>query len=379
MIRFIASLCVFASLCQSSAAVDNDTSKISVSSVLDAFAASVDAVRSYDVFVTFHKEFLLKAEAVGGGSDNRGAPMRLAYREYKLGESKDEIRVLTREWLAGHKRRFQTTAHGAKGWDHWIEAGVFDGELSAQLNRKTAVSGISSRTPHERPLALFEQNYACLFRDLPHGGSLVELLRSRQGTRIDKGDAQLIEVECPQEGTTYRDFGWRISFDPQRGMLPVKMEHYMHNMDVPYCVTSIEAFRLVAPGVWVPTKGIHVFFEQDGRKSSMATLQVDEMRSQWNTPVSDDVFVLTLPAGTKVIDEVRDLAYVSGQSDSSANIDELVENSSKFVPLAGAKQVSPPKAARHWTWALLAAHGAAIVVFLLLLLRRVRRRTSSGM
>jgi hypothetical protein len=59
-------------------------------------------------------------------------------------------------------------------------------------------------------------------------------------------------------------------------------------------------------------------------------VSVDEQRSRWNHDVPESTFHLPFPAGTHVVDELRNVTYVTGSLDIGTNLDELAKDA-QFV------------------------------------------------
>lgn len=211
---------------------------------------------------------------------------------------------------------------------------------------------------------------------------LLYLLRERKNVRIDRRGKNL-EVEmppCPGENASLNGTGFRITMDASVSMLPKIMESY-EIVDgepvVSHRMTVVE-YKQIDNGVFVPIKAIIDGFD-DGKRYGFfkericqKILSVDVSRSRWNTPLHDELFRIELPAGAKVIDEIRNVAYVTGKSDPGKNLDDLAKTA-RFV----IKDIRPPlptKPSRTWVyWSI----GCGITVLLALgavFLWHVRRK-----
>jgi hypothetical protein len=157
-------------------------------------------------------------------------------------------------------------------------------------------------------------------------------------------------------------------------MMPVRIGLFRKSMESLYCDVTIRRFHEVSSGTWAPMEAVHSYL-LNGQTATEVKLTVQMESSSWNLPVSDDVFALPFPVGTRVMDKTRDLAYITGKADAGKNVDTLLEGAHKVI---GRKPVPPPELPTGWKrWrfpVLITANAVAATVFLALLWVRKRNR-----
>jgi hypothetical protein len=179
---------------------------------------------------------------------------------------------------------------------------------------------------------------------LSEGAEIVPLLRSRQGTRVVEGheaDRNYVVVESPPEGKNYYPkLEVNVTLDPNHAMMPAEI--YSRNRGpgwAPYWKITIDKFHEVEPGVWAPVEATYRW-GPPGKVFSVIKVAVDMSRSQWNKPVTEELFTLSFPVGTRVKDDLRGLHYATGKPDDGKNVDGLLDGARQIIPLPGSP---PPK------------------------------------
>lgn len=274
------------------------------------------------------------------------------------------------------KRRYDDLDPNGGGLTH---AKVFDGEIVRWFSRKQGTGGVSAAGPDQRGFAPYYKDYGALYRDLPMGGAIIPLLRSRQGTRIVEGqgaERNYVVIESPPEGKdNYPKLELRIALDPNHGMMPAEIDsRFRSSKQSPLWRITIERFDEVEPGVWAPVRATYRW-GPPGKVFSIIKLVVDMGQSRWNKPVSEDLFTLAFPVGTTVKDDVRSLVYATGKPDTGKNVDELLDGARQVIRLPVA---APPKVkvnAQGLTRIILVAANVALIAVLVAIFsfRRWRR------
>lgn len=307
-------------------AVDN----LTVKDVIDLFAAAVSQINSYDVILI--AECTRNAEAVrvvppGGKGEAQFVWKPLAQGSTTLSRTRQI-------WSADDRYRFERLPEA--GGD-WLEAKVFTGEITRQIATKSKSGAIRLRGPDSQPFPDPGEYYAGLFRGGVLGGDLVDVLRERKNVTLATSAApsKLLVIESgPQPGaTTYPACSWRVSLDPQYGLLPRAIELYLGDFQERLIRYDVEEFREIGRGAWAPTRAT-VEQGPDGLSRLTTKLRVELGSAKWNVPVADDQFALPFPPGTLVVDEPRGITFVAGDDDPGTAVDHLVENAQQILTFA---------------------------------------------
>ncbi len=352
--------------------------------VLDAWETSAESLRSYDVYLHVEALSVMKAVVVGKRTSKGKAPPGtkppeepiIELRERPPGEQPGRYVQFSRQVLSKEgKRRYELWNPESRSW---ISASVFDGEIVRSMTQGgVTTASIRGRGPDTKNLSTPERNYAGLFRDMTFGGSIFTVLRSRRGVRLVQGsgdNTDYVHVESlPEEGDYYPNFGLRIALDPLHAMMPVEIKVFRGTMKAPHRRISIEEFFEVEPGVWAPVKATHDSLDAKGRIITAVHLAADMDRSNWNQPVSEELFTLVIPEGTGVVDRVRNVAFMAGEGDTGKNLDRLIENARNVIPTGPPTGAGNPRSSSR-TFLLIGINALALAVILGILYARARRR-----
>ncbi len=187
----------------------------------------------------------------------------------------------------------------------------------------------------------------------------------------------------PGKGAGWNQYGWRLWFDLKHGFLPKRIDRYRESRSVLFDRADVLEFYQLTSGTWVPTSVRISFYVMDknaplfGKVAIVADLKVDVANSHWNGALTDDTFSLSLPAGTKVIDKLRNIEYVTGAADPGKHIDELVKGAKEMAPIHSVVEVRQSTA---WTWnlPLLVGLNVAVVALVIAILLAKRRHRSDA-
>ncbi len=355
---------------------------------LEAWETSAESLRTYDMYLHVETVFVMKTVVVGKiepkgkalpGVEVPGFPV-IELRERGPGEVPGKRVQFSRQVLSREgKRRYELRNLES---ENWIEAKVFNGEIVRAISaRKVVTSRIHGHGPDKLYFTNPELSYAALYHDMPFGGPLIKLLRSREGTRLvgdPSGKPEYVDIESlPEKGGDYPAFGWRIALDPAYGMMPVEIEFFKDTMKMPIRRTVIEEFHEVEAGVWAPIKARQEAMDPKGRIATVTHLVVDMERSAWNQPVQEELFTLVIPEGTSVVDDTRNIAFIAGEGDTGGNVDRLVEGARNVLKLSGRGEPGPTGAGSFFPTSraiLIWVNIVALAVILGIVLLRLRRR-----
>ena len=131
---------------------------------------------------------------------------------------------------------------------------------------------------------------------------MVDMLRSRRGTVIERADEQGIVVSTPATLA----IGYRVWLDPSKGFQPTRI-HWLLDLGgrLMTCLEQENTLDEVARGVWAPVKVV-VSRYLPGKKSATAprrpnsvqVITVNRKYSRFNVPIDESLF--ELPPGSQV-------------------------------------------------------------------------------
>lgn len=344
-----------------------------VPALLDSLEAAINSVRSFDVRTTTKSEGYYQYERASDGSVT--GPMR------QLNPPRVDMYVHRQVYHDGFRR--METLDPKTGQ---VEEILASNREYDKLLFKSSSTGIvrSSRTSN----AWQGRDYEETFRDLYSGGVRIMLVlrERRKWLRVFESDAGrrvIFEVDPKGgPGVTFGGWGFRVTADKSKGFMPNVIETYdvIDGGRVYLSRVTVTEFKAV-DGVVVPVKvkrenlvtekGSPFF----GRSLRTFSLVVDEKQSSWNRPVPDELFKVAFPTGTKVTDEIRQVAYVTGSADPGDNLDALAANAKGLI--TNIRPAAPPTRSYLWVWITAGCVGVLAVGLLLYWYRRrASRRTS---
>jgi len=343
----------------------------SLPDTINAFQRAAVSIRSFDVYVRIDRAWPLKAVIVERTKD--GKPLAAEWRDRAPGEPPKKETLLMRQVLGPNgERRSALLDRDGKTWEK-----TFDGEVTRFLDVRKRDAWLDG--PADLNFIEFGLDYLMLYESRTRDGTLAEVLRSRNGTRLAAAgpeDLGMAVVEAPPHQAT--DIGFRVALDPSHGMLPSRIIRSPHGSRDEGSETRVTMYREVKAGLWVPVKAAATFGPPN-RPSYVVEFEVDVARSRWNEPLSADTFALPIPEGIRVKDFRRGVAFISGEGDTGKEIDRLVENA-REVFVFGERGKAPgfaPAPRRPFLLGLLVGiHVVCLAVIYLFL--RLRGKSSKG-
>lgn len=229
-------------------------------------------------------------------------------------------------------------------------------------------------------------DYQETFRSLFGPLGVVFMLRER-GSDVRSyfspkdGRYVVFEIDPTRKIVTFGKWGYRVFADTSCNMLPGIIETFINVDDERVVINrkTILERKEVMPGVKVPVRALWENFngskgsQHFRARESAVEITVDQSRSRWNTPINDDEFTVAIPKGAKVIDEIRNTAFVTGKPDPGKNLDDLAAHARQVVTGIRPER---PKPSRAWIW--WAAGGVVAIVTLagVLYFRRHRAKVA---
>ena len=355
-------------------------SPLALEDVLRSVETAAEGIRSYEVYLTCTRHWTLKTVVVGTMMDGPLEAPILEWRQREPGEDPETEVFLYRQVLApGGKRRIEQLDPQT---EEPLRIVVSDGEVMRRMDKPKAAGSISSLVKAVED----GHDYLGYLGNPFASGSIVQMTRNRQSRVLVEDDSGKVAFEARPGGTSYASFGWRISLDPEHGLLPARIERYRHSMKRLYSRTEVNEFREVEPSVWAPVDVTIQFYDSKPERATFGEVAhvihavVDQERSRWNLPLSDDTFRLAFPGGTRVHDTVRKVTFVAGKGDTGKNLDDLMKNAKDVVPFHDAAELGQlgPPTGRWGTWRwILVGLSVGLLVALLLVMGRKRWRQSA--
>lgn len=355
--------------------------ELSVQQVLDLLDTATKALRSYDVYLQVTETYLVRSERVKITTKDGKEVEVTRPRDLLPGEGPLVEKFAYRQVLAQGKRRIERIdpATGKAS-----STTVADGEVERSLNPE-AISGYLGPMP--RQFVSEGSDYSTFYRNEFGDRDLVEILRSRKGTRVIPDPApgkqpRLVLYSPPESGTTFSIWGFRVFMDPQKALMPVLVEKFeiIEGKEVLLRRTVVDAFHEVEKGLWVPIKVTSTFYSSSqgplfGKPVVQIVAQVDVARSRWNVPIPDDTFVLKFPPGIHVTDRLRNIKFISGDGDTGENLRALAKRAREVIPINAPPVEEQDASYQHATRLLLVA-GAVVLCLAIVVVVCLKRRTS---
>ncbi len=346
---------------------------------------AVQAIRSFDVRVEIRLRFLIQSELVKDRYIDENN--RVHFPVFK------SRRLRPNEAPAMRHHYFRQVYENGKGRIEILEPSgtanevrTDDGEIAvaSDVGRSEAVI----RKPSLNAL-LPGMDYRETYRSVMGSLSLLKCLRDRKphdcvSVIEPTADSPFLTLQAkplPEpwtQDTSLHGWGFRARLDPRRGMLPavIELDQPVQGKSFLYRRTTVNEWRQLAGGVWVPVKATsHIYFldpsqELHGEVGNEIELVVDVARSSWNVAVPEGAFRLPLPAGTKVTDMERGVRFVTGQADPGKHLADLAAHARQVAPV----QMGLPVQESGWSWLVwgLLSGGVVLVIVALHFYRKHR-------
>jgi hypothetical protein len=170
-------------------------------------------------------------------------------------------------------------------------------------------------------LSGFGAGYEYYRASCANGSDMIDVLRKRRGTVVERADDQVIVVYTPAP----QPFGYRVWLDPAKNFQPIRIHRILDLGGT--LITDFEQENTlgeVAPGVWAPLKVVVSFYAQDKssataarRPKSVAVVTMNPNFSRFNVPIDESLFQLPVPPGYQVGDDVCHRVYEFGKAKTS--------------------------------------------------------------
>ena len=305
-----------------------------LAAVLDAWERGRGRLKSYDVYLTFDFATL--------PAKRDGAPLWTLAHDWrvnpdprfgvalKLGfttpwnivvESSPAIlfpssrQNFSRDVRAGVKLRVEYGV-GQPSQKPAEAVSVWDGDLAKShlpRSKQFSVEGTKSNFP---PAGA---GYEYLLSSCASGSDMIEVLRKRSATVVERADGAGIVVYTPPP------FGYRIWLDPAKNFLPRKIQRLL-DWDGTIIVDLMQENTLaeVSAGVWAPVKFAVSLYPRtkesapSARKpDSQTVVTVNRKHSRFNVPIDESLFQLAIPNGFMVGDDICHRVYEFGKAKTS--------------------------------------------------------------
>jgi hypothetical protein len=321
---------------------------IDLNTAMTLFQEAGKAVRSYDLYIAFKYSAFLRNEVVSSDPSNKVKKPLGALRSLQPGEEPKTQLGITRQVYQAAKWRHEKLDDASKP----LHILVCDGEMERSLDIPSA--GGYFRKPS---LAAVSEGieYLEFIKNAYGKADLHRILRQRRNTRLVVGkNAETSEVIIqtdPENGDDYDmpKWGFRVHLDLQKDCMPRQIERFIvleNGSEFVERTTSIKTYIKLSEGLWVPTEGITSIFSNaegptKGHMAAQIITTVDVSRSKWNLPIDENMFDLSFPTGTKIVDKIRNVVFVTGNSQPESNMKELIKSAKNVLRLTEAAPTVP--------------------------------------
>lgn len=360
--------------------------ELSFEQAIDSLDAAIQSLKSWNLNVHCSREFFIKEDGSVDTSSGKKELVITNKRKLAPGEKGVVFRESYRQVFQAGKGRidFLKKPNGKENIGGQPNVLVYDGEMQKTYDdrAKAAIIGM----PAQNIVPGEGWDYLHAYRIIQGRWPIINCLRQRKNVFCKEPDTNLVLLEsapCPKERVDYSGFGFRVILDKHHGFMPYVIERTQEIQGKIFTLrqTKVVEWKALEGGVWAPIKVVTRYFDEDpkwptfGALHSEEVLIVDVARSSWNRDIPEETFNLPLPAGTKVIDRLRGVQYVTGQADPGKNLEDLAAHAKRMVPIPIAR---PPLSPQPWWqkgWVLGVSAGATLGLTLLLFFRYHRRRT----
>jgi hypothetical protein len=342
--------------------------------LLDALEAAITAIKSFDVDVQVKYEAYFDEQIIENGK------ITVALDVFPA----PKIRLTrSRQLFSNGWRRMEILDPKTGklielfGADNEVERILYNQRLEGTI-RRAGSPGIDHGSD-------YQETFRTVYGQIQIRHVFRERIKDMRVRREGEGGRYLVlEVDpTAKRGITFGGWGYRVYADTSANLLPAVIETFDMKEGERFLTSrmTIRERKMIAPGVEVPVKAVTEYFgivKELGKFQQVcqkAEFTVDVARSRWNEPIAEETFRVPFPAGLKVLDEIHDMAYVTGKADPGKNLDDLAANARGIIT-----NIRPalPRPSYAWLWWLAAAVGGGLVALVsLFFYRRRSARTSS--
>jgi hypothetical protein len=213
-----------------------------------------------------------------------------------------------------------------------MDIGVYDGTTFCSLSLPNRLA-IRARDIDSDPILRYGESYCELLDGLFGGGDLRKLISKRSEVKASESEDG-VQIDIPPEaGEMYPKFGWRVFLAAHHGLVPIRRERFLKNMETLVQTTKITAFHELDDEKFVPVEATLEYFGAGGTKVQTIRIVVDVDKSAWNHVPNKVSFKVAIPKGTIVIDDVRGLRYTASSDSDSSQLDELAKNGTQKIDI----------------------------------------------
>jgi hypothetical protein len=343
--------------------------------LLDALEAAIDSIKSFEVHIQAKQETNFDEQII----------------------ENDKVKKALNVFPVPKVRSTRSRQLFSNGWRRIEKVDPKTGELLEVLGADNEVERILSNQKFEgivrragMPVGIaygsdYQETFRSVYGPIQIRQVFHERIKEMRVRREGEGSRYLVlEVDpTPKRGITYGGWGYRVYADTAANLLPAIIETFDMKDGERFLTArmTVRERKKIAPGVEVPVRAVTEYFgivKELGKYQQVAAtveLTVDVARSRWNEPIAEEAFRVPFPAGLKVLDEIHDMAYVTGKADPGRNLDDLAANARGLIT-----NIRPalPRPSYAWLWWLAVAAGGGLAALLgFFFYRRRTARTSS--
>ena len=312
--------------------VGNDadsTSRLSVDSIVERYERACNRLSSFDVYLTHHSRILIDQR------NNEPDERQRVKGRMQNGKERRYERINAVDGSASNG--FATTRQSLFNGRSRVELLTSDSATEISKGTVTVWNGKKAR----KFMPLFQQGqiqpnwrtfsgpspdaYVNFYKSFNGELHYPALFRERSSRRVERQGRTFVLVADPEpeRDVKVRQFGFRLTLDPERGFLPIKIDIRYGDDPTPRIRYGIELAE-INPGLWVPERArIGTIFWMDrnspfyGEDLGEKTIELDREKSRFNVLLDESLFELKFPAATHVFDMSERTAYTVGVEDSA--------------------------------------------------------------
>lgn len=324
---------------------------------LAAYEAGIESLATYDVMLQATTRRKINSSRADDGSIN----------DLSIVQTNEE-HYCSRQLLTGENFRFDVLRCNSNNENPVLTA-AWNGEQYTSLNYGERVATIAAHPGESAGIMDNEApRFAALYRMAFGNYKYPEVVRDRASTIDVTPDYVTIDAyPAPDQAVHMNVYGVRISLDRSRGNMPAVIEWYTTVVDdskekTLLCTISND-LEEVSPGIWAPMSGQCEFFNARkesafyGKAYAIMEYVVNRASSRFNQPIDEDLFKITVPAGTAVADKVRKLRYMAGSEGHAETLNDLsdlakgsMEEANTDSDMAQNDYGSPSKLSSNSSW-----------------------------
>ena len=176
------------------------------------------------------------------------------------------------------------------------------------------------------------EDYEVTYRALL--GSTSRIIESRRrACKLLPREGKLYVLDVPfakDFHEAFFNYCWRVWLDPDKNFMPTRIEEWYDSQGTKIHADLIENdLREVAPAVWAPISSTRKIYglSDPFTNECIGTSAIQVTGNPvFNEAVDERSFVIDIPFGYRVFDQIRNIVYTKGSTDPDRYVAELTKN-----------------------------------------------------